>query len=175
MKSANAFAYLHEVKLDVLSHERSRRPCDPLTDLWTRDAFENRLAEELLRLRRYHGKPLCLITVHLEELKFFSDLYSPEEADRFLVDVARLLRAAGTAADMTARIDEDEFALLLTETTASEALRTVRRIRRLASTPDARWGHRAIAVRVGLATSLDGKTNSRDLLSCAQVAQQFDD
>jgi two-component system, cell cycle response regulator len=148
---------------------------DPLTHLWNRHVFEFRLSEELFRMRRYKSRPLSIVTVDVVGMNAINDVYGRDAGNLYLRGVACLLETAAGDADMTARIGGDEFALLLSETDTRGAVQIAARIRRLAGTADARWGFLPVAIKVGTATTLDGNTTGRALLSCAQVARGCND
>jgi diguanylate cyclase (GGDEF)-like protein len=95
---------------------------DPLTGVSNRAFFDRRLSEEWLRAAR-SGDPLSLILVDLDGLKTLNDRIGQPGGDRYLRQVASILRgAAGRAADVVARHGADEFAALLPETDLTGAV-----------------------------------------------------
>jgi diguanylate cyclase (GGDEF)-like protein len=173
---ADALAYQQRIDLDDRQGGKgtSLSFVDPLTDLWNRHAFEFRLSEGLFRMRRHTGRPLSVVTVRVLGLDALNKVHGRCAGDSRLRDVARLLAASVADADMVARLGGDEFGVLLTKTGTQKALRIAKHIHRQADTVDSRWGLHPVAIRVGTATTIDGNTTSRGLLSCAQIAQQYD-
>lgn len=99
---------------------------DALTGLPNRRAYEERLRHELSRAARYR-KPLSLCLFDLDGFKGVNDELGHPAGDRILRAVADAIRSA-RAADEGFRIGGDEFALLLPETTARDAVLGVRRV-----------------------------------------------
>ena len=126
----------------LLAQLRSTARTDPLTGLANRRAWDDELARELVRSRRYGGR-LCLAMFDLDHFKRFSDAHGEPAGDRLLADAARAWQASLRAIDTLARSGGDErgggeasgrdgFALLLphcdaatAETVASRLLDTV--------------------------------------------------
>ncbi len=126
--------YTHE-RIHRLSNESV---IEPLTGLYQRRYFLQRLQSELERSRRY-GRIFSVIMIDLDNLAAFNDAYGHAEGDRLLQAVARILRAnlrrsptdPPAEIDIACRYESDQFALLLPElslefsTTSAEQLREV--------------------------------------------------
>jgi diguanylate cyclase (GGDEF)-like protein len=99
---------------------------DVLTDLPNRRAYEERLRHEISRASRYgHSLALCLFD--LDGFKGVNDALGHPAGDQVLRAVATAIRATRTT-DEGFRIGGDEFAILLPETTAREAMTGVQRM-----------------------------------------------
>jgi diguanylate cyclase (GGDEF)-like protein len=174
VKSANALAKIDETQFDTRAHTTSEYISyyDPLTDLWNLHVFECRLTQELFRMRRYKHRPLSVVSVDVVGMTAINEIYGRDAGDQYLKGVACLLQTAVCESDMVARLGGDEFGILLTQTDTRVVVRLLNLIRSLANTADARWGFLPITLKLGSATTLDGNTTGRNLLCCAQVAQE---
>lgn len=102
---------------------------DGLTHLFVHRYFQARLAEELLRARRY-GLKLSLIMIDVDNFKNFNDVYGHQIGDQVLQKVAVVVREAiRTQIDIPCRYGGEEMAVILPETRAEEAFKTAERLR----------------------------------------------
>jgi diguanylate cyclase (GGDEF)-like protein len=121
---------------------------DPLTGLANHRSFHERLGGEVDRALR-HDRALSLVLIDVDAFKTVNDGAGHEVGDRVLSDVADRLRATARSGDLLARIGGDEFAWLLPETSAEEALTVVERARRaVAGTPV--LGERCVTISAGV-------------------------
>jgi diguanylate cyclase (GGDEF)-like protein len=93
---------------------------DPLTQLGTRLAWNQALAEEDARSRRT-GRPACVLTVDLDGLKRTNDYYGHEAGDRLLRAAATTLRRTSRLCDHVSRLGGDEFGIVAVECDAAAA------------------------------------------------------
>lgn len=93
---------------------------DPLTGLANRRAFEEAL-ERASSLATTRDIPSVLLLLDMDNLKRFNDAFGHLQGDQALVNLALLLRTHIRASDLAARIGGDEFALLLSGATLSDA------------------------------------------------------
>jgi diguanylate cyclase (GGDEF)-like protein len=100
---------------------------DPLTGLYNRRLFAESFEKELNRARRY-GLPLGLVVLDLHRFKEVNDKYGHPRGDAVLRAAAATLQRALRTSDSAFRIGGDEFALLLPQTDAVQALALSRRI-----------------------------------------------
>ncbi len=110
-------------RAQLLTQLRSTARTDPLTGLANRRAWDDELARELVRSRRYGGR-LCLAMLDLDHFKRFNDARGHQSGDRLLADVARAWTALVRPTDTVARYGGEEFALLLPhcDTETAEAI-----------------------------------------------------
>jgi diguanylate cyclase (GGDEF)-like protein len=106
---------------DTSAHLLSLATSDPLTGLLNHRAFQERVESEVGRAQRY-GRPLALVLLDLDYFKSINDAYGHQAGDAALMHASRLLEARARAGDVLGRIGGDEFALLLPETSAEQAL-----------------------------------------------------
>ena len=106
---------------DWSTHLLSQATSDPLTGLLNHRAFQERVESEVGRAQRYE-RPLALVLLDLDHFKSINDAYGHQAGDAALVQAARLLEAGARVGDVLGRIGGDEFALLLPETSAEQAV-----------------------------------------------------
>jgi diguanylate cyclase (GGDEF)-like protein len=116
----------HLSNASLLAEEAHDSRHDPLTDLPNRRAYEERLRHEFARAHRYR-QPLALCLLDLDGFKAVNDRFGHPAGDRILRAVADAIRAT-RAADEGFRVGGDEFAILLPETTARDAVAGVQRM-----------------------------------------------
>jgi diguanylate cyclase (GGDEF)-like protein len=86
---------------------------DALTGVANRRRFDQRLHEELQRVRRYDA-PLTLLLIDIDYFKRYNDRHGHPQGDRALLAVAQLLaQQARRPGELAARYGGEEFAILL--------------------------------------------------------------
>ncbi len=100
----------------ALSHDATH---DALTGLVSRQEFERRLARVLADRTEMSEHALCYL--NLDRFKLVNDSGGREAGDDVLRAVARLLRSRLRSRDTAARLDGDEFAILLENCSPREA------------------------------------------------------
>ena len=140
---------------------------DALTGLKNRRAFEERMIEELARIRRT-GQPVTLLLLDIDHFKSFNDSFGHPRGDVVLRDVARLLSRAIRDTDIAARYGGEEFAIVLPNTGIEGAYEMGERLRR--TIEEAPWAERAITISVGAATAEHHGADLAELLEQADRA-----
>ncbi len=100
---------------------------DELTKLYNRRFFDQKLLDEVSRLKRYKH-PVSLIFVDIDSFKKINDTYGHFAGDTTLQVLAQILRDCTRETDVCARIGGDEFAIILPETGKEEMLKVIERI-----------------------------------------------
>jgi len=93
---------------------------DPLTGLPGREAFERQLAEDT-RNAMATGRPLALILVDVDHLHEVNERLGQEAGDEVLQHLGGILRVTVDDEHRLYRLDDDDFAVLLTDAGRGEA------------------------------------------------------
>jgi diguanylate cyclase len=110
-------------------HEAHRKASsDALTGIANRLGFDERLALELARFKRY-GKPLSLLVIDVDHFKRVNDQYGHKAGDLVLKTIAQTLRQNVRTTDFLARFGGEEFVTLLPDTDGSAAWQVAEKLR----------------------------------------------
>ena len=132
---------------------------DSLTKVSNRRAFDIDIEAYMSAAE---GSPLCLLILDVDYFQKFNDKYGEVIGDKVLRFVATLFRKNLKGSDFIARFHEDEFAILLPETSYNDALTVAENIRdRLAkqtlSDSAAKMQLGTITVSIGVSCYLNGE------------------
>jgi diguanylate cyclase (GGDEF)-like protein len=100
---------------------------DALTNLHNRRYFHETLAREVARAQRYN-RHLALIVFDLDDFKEVNDRIGHLAGDAVLAEAAERVRDVVRSADVACRVGGDEFAVILPESSISDADQLYRRI-----------------------------------------------
>ncbi|MBI4347675.1 MAG: GGDEF domain-containing protein [Elusimicrobia bacterium] len=101
---------------------------DALTQLFTHKAFQNRLADEIMRAGRSQT-PVSLIMCDVDHFKKYNDTYGHQAGDMLLQKVAQILSNHARPVDFVARYGGEEFAIIIPGIVRSQAVEFANRIR----------------------------------------------
>jgi diguanylate cyclase len=101
---------------------------DPLTTIWNRRAFDNRIMEEVLEAEATGGQ-LCLAMADIDNFKGVNDTYGHQHGDKVLRQFADLIDANIKGQDMVARYGGEEFAIIFPRTSVLSAYNLLVRIK----------------------------------------------
>jgi len=98
------------------AEEESKRETfiDPLTGLYNRVAFEQRL-EYLMQHSKSLGYPFLLIYLDLDNFKEISQRFGERESDRVLTEIGHRLMGAQRLANTAAWLGSDKFGILVSD------------------------------------------------------------
>ena len=134
----------------IREHMYARR--DFLTGIANSLAFDERMQAEIDRARRY-GHPVSVAFMDCDDFKQVNDRFGHKVGDRLLRTVAQEMQKYLRTVDVLARMGGDEFAVLLPETGAEQALAVMQKLQdRMARTAAVR--ERAVSFSIGIATLL---------------------
>ena len=103
---------------------------DTLTGLPTRRTFDEELPRELARARRGET-PVAIAALDLDHMSSFNMLRGEREGDRLIKEAAASWAGTLRAVDFIARLDGEEFGILLPGCTLGEAVEVADRLRSL--------------------------------------------
>jgi diguanylate cyclase (GGDEF)-like protein len=141
---------------------------DPLTGLFNRRAFDQRLAEETKRARR-HGRELSLIIVDVDHFKTINDHFGHASGDNVLVNLARNLEAVMRQGDLLARVGGDEMAMILGDCPPEQAADVAERMLRAVADASPLAQRHGATLSIGVAGLAPG-CSEKDLLRHADQA-----
>src|SRR5450759_4752997 len=133
---------------------------DPLTSLWNRRVFAERLEDEMARHARY-GHKVSLMMMDIDAFKDVNDQFGHVAGDRVLAAVSDLLRDSLRATDIASRYGGDEFALILPSVGKTEAFAAAEKLRTLIESTRTCGTRRAIASTAACAPTTAGSPRAR--------------
>ena len=101
---------------------------DPDTGMLNRRSFHARGAIEVQKARRY-GRPLSVLLIDADTLPVIEDMYGPDGGATVLRALTSSVFAGTRVCDLVARIDAEQFAILLPETNRDGAQLLAERLR----------------------------------------------
>jgi diguanylate cyclase (GGDEF)-like protein len=145
---------------------------DSLTGLPNRTLFMDRLDRAIRRTGLIDRPRVALLLVDLDRFKTVNDSLGHSGGDALLVAIARRLESLVTQEDTVARIDGDEFAVLLaTRTHREDALAFAEALAEFLSQPIEIGGQEIFpTASVGVTICEDQHERSEELLTEAEIA-----
>jgi len=117
------------VAADLAEKMRMLATSDVLTGIYNRRGFQD-AAERALRNAQRQQQPLAVVVADIDNFKAINDRHGHDAGDRALRHFATRLERLVRRGDLVGRIGGEEFALLLVNTRARNAVEVVERIRR---------------------------------------------
>ena len=102
---------------------------DELTGLYNRKYLHHRLEAEMSRAKRY-GTPLSCLLIDIDFFKTVNDMYGYDWGDVLLKKIAQMLEALIRKEDILTRYGDEEFILILPNTSEGNAFIFAERFRR---------------------------------------------
>ncbi len=146
---------------------------DPLTELFNRRYFQERLFEEMERSRR-HNEPFTIFIMDIDDFKALNDNYGHIAGDKALKRIAYAIRDAVRSIDVAARFGGEEFSVILPYTTKANSYVIAERIRR--NVEDIRFiGNKippgqVVSISIGIAEFPADADSMEDLIDKADQA-----
>lgn len=122
---------------------------DGLTGLYNRRFFDESMAREFSRSRRYQA-PLSLILLDIDHFKKINDTYGHLAGDEVLKTTAQQLMKSVRDADTVARYGGEEFVIILPETPLENAMILADRLRVKIADTKISYGDTLINITISL-------------------------
>lgn len=103
---------------------------DPLTGAHNKRKFEEVLEYELTRAKRHH-QVFSIIMAHIDNFKLINDTYGHQVGDIALKKLTVLLESCLRKGDLLARLDGNEFAIILPGITGTNALQAADKLHQI--------------------------------------------
>jgi len=143
---------------------------DGLTGLVNHKTFYEILEKELLRSRRYGGQ-ISLIMIDVDNLKKINDNHGHRAGDKVIKEISRRIKESIRQIDTAARYGGDEFAVILPNTSLSDATIVAQRMVNVVAQSPTTWRKEQIqlSISVGLG-QYDADANPEDITSRSDQA-----
>lgn len=148
LKQARTIRATIEAKEQLIADLERMAIRDELTGLYNFRYFRRELKNEVQRALRYQ-RPLSLVIADVDHFKAINDSLGHVEGDRVLAGIGRHIGATIRGADTGFRYGGEEFAILLPETHADQALSVAERVRQSIEDSTAANG-KAVTVSAGV-------------------------
>ncbi len=148
-----------------------RAVTDALTGLFNLRFMHERLELEVDLARRY-GEQLSLVVVDIDDFERVNDLYGHPVGDEMLRDFGALVKSACRDSDIVCRIGGDEFAVIMPDAGALEALKVSLQVQQLLARLQPRDGHR-LTGSIGIATFPEHAATADELVRFARGARYW--
>ena len=145
-----------------VNRERNQALTDALTGIPNRLAYEERLAQEVARWKRF-GTPLVLAVWDIDHFKKVNDRFGHKAGDKVLRNIARLLAEHMRETDFVARYGGEEFAMLMTGSPLDACLHVAEKLRAAVQATGFHFREQAVTITAscGLAEMRDGDSTEQ--------------
>jgi two-component system, cell cycle response regulator len=152
------FKFLSGGNIENAYHEEIYRltTVDGLTQVYNRRYFLEQLEREVSRAKRYR-RELSLILFDIDHFKLINDNYGHLAGDYVLKQLATVVKGKIRREDILSRYGGEEFAIILPEIDAPNAMQFAEKVRRLIEKAPFKFEETKISVTVsvGVATCVD--------------------
>ncbi len=101
---------------------------DLLTGTYNRTAYEERVAQEYARWKRF-GTPVSMAVLDIDNFKAINDSYGHQAGDKVLATIASVLASNVRETDFLARYGGEEFVLLMPGAEAESGMQVLEKLR----------------------------------------------
>jgi diguanylate cyclase len=134
-----------------------------LTQLPNREAYNQRLDQELDRWQRYQ-RPMVLAVADVDHFKRINDGFGHLAGDKVLRVIAKILRKRLRKTDFVARYGGEEFIVLLPETTMEQAIPVLDSVRQAIANCPFHFRETPVSITMSFGVSAPGKDETSGAL-----------
>ena len=158
---------IHRIFLDQETKTMATK--DPLTGLYNRGVFREKLAQEIRRAGRF-GSSLSLLVADLDHFKKINDNYGHLAGDETLKQIAALIKDSVRKNDTPCRYGGEEFVIILPLAGAAEALAIAERIRKSVEQYQIRFENFKIQITISIGIAVYQGESAEDFFEKADRA-----
>jgi diguanylate cyclase (GGDEF)-like protein len=127
---------------------------DALTGLYNYRYLRNRIEEEITRASMYKKGSISFILIDIDNLKSINDSYGHLFGNSILKKIAEAIKITVRKYDVPARYGDDEFAVLLPETSASDANTIAKSLQKEINILQFMTGRKVVKVNISIGISI---------------------
>ncbi len=142
---------------------------DGLTGIFNRRFFELRISEEIERANRFQ-LPLAVLMTDIDQFKRLNDEFGHLLGDEVLRQVSSIWSQQLRKMDVVCRYGGDEFAIMLPQTRAEQAMQAAEKVRQVIFKWQFPGVPRAVTVSVGIAVFSQHGRSRDELVKAADAA-----
>ena len=144
---------------EALKNQRTQAMKDGLTNLPNRQAYLEMAAKELARAKR-HNLSVSLCVADVDHFKRVNDEYGHLSGDKVLKIIAKGLMKCLRQSDFVARYGGEEFIVLMPETTRTEAVTAMEKVRHAIASIPFHFRNERVQVTMSFGVTQIHKTDS---------------
>lgn len=160
--------------LDQYQKLENMAALDPLTNIYNRRMFEEKLQQEVSRCRRNSDGHLSCAFIDVDDFKSVNDQFSHQAGDEVLRHVVTCIRQCIRESDTIARYGGDEFVLLLPSNRSDDVAHVhhigKRILQQITTTHASDYPDISVSVSIGIATQPSSTVDAETLLTQADKA-----
>ena len=145
---------------------------DPVTELYNRNFFVKKVAEEIARARRLE-KAVSVVRLSIDHFTEIEQSYGRSNRDLILRTIASIVKKTSRVNDLTCRTDENEISLILPHCARKGAALRAERLRRIIEGHSFAVSDLKITISCGVSEYPSLSTGAEDLEASASKALEF--